>query len=93
MLGPLAGNLRTAYEQYNLPTGRISSDQTLTRDETMPIHTHCTGMFEGTLDHLIYNEDELKVVSVLEVYDSRTIPNISFPSDHLRIEAIFQFTN
>ena len=57
----------------------------------MPAYTHRKANFLATLDHLIYNADELEVVQLLDCPDSGVIPNTQFPSDHMRIEVVFQF--
>jgi len=63
----------------------------------MPAFTHFKESFRGTLDHIFYNQDELEVISLLhvpslnELRRERAIPNTEYPSDHFRIEAVFQF--
>ena len=95
MMDPLIGNLRTAYQDYELPVNRVAEDQTLTRAETMPKWTHYKKDFNGTLDHLFYNCNALEVGELLETPQSTqisqdgSIPSTMFPSDHVRIEAIF----
>lgn len=54
-------------------------------------------MFKGTIDYILYSPAFFKLMSVLEMPDSDTLraqhflPSKRFPSDHLRIEAIFEF--
>lgn len=61
----------------------------------MPKFTNYTLGFQGTLDHLFYNNNRLRVVSLLEMPDESqvsregAIPSTVFSSDHLRIEAVF----
>jgi mRNA deadenylase 3'-5' endonuclease subunit Ccr4 len=64
---PLIGNLKTAYQYYDLQAGRVAEDETLTREETMPKYTNYTLNFQGTLDHIFYNSDRLKVTHLLEI--------------------------
>ena len=62
----------------------------------MPKYTNYTANFQGTLDHLFFNTDRLTVTHLLDIPDERevkretAIPSTLFPSDHLRIEAVFQ---
>ena len=61
----------------------------------MPKFTNYTESFNGTLDHLFYNKDLLDVVSLLDIPDEHDVtrekglPSTLFPSDHVRIEAVF----
>ena len=55
VLEPLSNNLRSAYQSYDLKAGRIATDETLTRTETMPKFTNYTARFAGTLDHILFN--------------------------------------
>ena len=61
----------------------------------MPAFTHYKYNFQGTLDHMLYNEQAMEVMSLLEIPKAsrlgkeRAIPSLLYPSDHLRIEAIF----
>ena len=63
----------------------------------MPAFTHYKVQFQGTLDHLFYSADQLEVTQLLEIPKSDTlkrekaIPSTMFPSDHFRIEAIFNY--
>ena len=68
LLDPLVGNLTTAYQFYELPPGRVATDQTLTRKQTMPTYTNYTVNFKGTLDHILVNE-RFTVLKLLEVPD------------------------
>ena len=67
----------------------------LSRNETEPSFTHYKFSFQGTLDHLIYNSQAMEVTSLLEIPTQesikrdRAIPSVLYPSDHLRIEAVF----
>ena len=85
---PLIGNLKTAYEFYRLPEGKITN-----RDETMPVFTTFTKHFKATLDHIFYNHELLRLISLLEIPEATNlmngiaIPSLMFPSDHFRIEA------
>ena len=94
-LDPLIGNLASAYQNYDLPVGRVPSDQTLSRAETMPKYTNYKVSFQGTLDHIFYNTNQMKVVELLEVPQmlqivrEKAIPSTLFSSDHVRIETIF----
>ena len=63
----------------------------------MPAFTNYTNHFHGTLDHLFYNKDQLKLTHLLEMPDQRAVmqekrglPSSLFSSDHLRIEAVFE---
>ena len=95
-LEPLYGTLKSAYHNYQIPVGRIAFDQTLSREETMPKYTHVKTSFQGTLDHLFYNDDMLEVVELLDIPNEemirreKAIPSTMFPSDHFRIEAVFE---
>ena len=61
----------------------------------MPMFTNYTESFKGTLDHIFFNKDRLEVTHLLETPDvasvarDRGLPSILYPSDHIRIEAIF----
>ena len=56
-----------------------------------------TGLFKATIDYIFYNPDCLNLVSVLQMPDEdilkaqNCLPSKLFPSDHMRIEAIFEF--
>ena len=75
----------------------MAGDETLTRLETFPEYTNYTVNFKGTLDHIFYNSDALKVKHILEIPEQKdlalqtAIPSTKYPSDHFRIEAIFTF--
>jgi len=56
----------------------------------MPIYTQSNAIREGTYDHIIFNTDELELVTLLEVRKSSIMPNAWYSSDHMRIEAILQ---
>lgn len=64
----------------------------------MPMFTNYTEKFYGTLDHILYNADRLEVTHLLETPDvmqamkEKGLPSLLFPSDHVRIEAIFVLT-
>ena len=64
--------------------------------ETMPAYTNYTVNFKGTLDHIFYSKDKLEVTHLLGMPDDRIVakerglPSTAFPSDHLRIEAVFK---
>lgn len=96
-LMPLYGKMRSAYENYQCPPNKITADERLTRDETFPSYTNYTVNFKGTLDHIFYNQDALKVKHLLEIPEQKdlqmqtAIPSTKYPSDHFRIEAIFTF--
>ena len=51
--------------------------------------------FKGCLDHILYNENAMTLLELLEVpseadlSEGGAIPNLLFPSDHVRIEAKF----
>ena len=61
----------------------------------MPRFTHYKTNFHGTLDHLFYSADRLEVTQLLDIPKQelirrdKAIPSTSFPSDHFRIEAVF----
>ena len=61
----------------------------------MPKYTNYTAGFKGTLDHLLYDQNSLQVLQLLEIPNEKhvaretALPNTEFPSDHVRIEAIF----
>ena len=50
----------------------------------------------GNLDYIFYNKNALRLLSMLEMptFDQVSaeggLPNSKFPSDHLRIEVVFQ---
>ena len=66
--------LRTAYENYRKPDEQTDAES-VTRMETMPSYTHRKANFKATLDHLIYNGDQLRVEQLLECPGSGVIPN------------------
>ena len=94
-MDPLIGNIQSAYQMYDIQAGRIATDERLSRDQTMPRFTNYVQNFQGTLDHIFYNTDQLKVTHLLETPDEsqvlreKALPSTMFPSDHVRIEAIF----
>ena len=59
----------------------------------MPPFTHYKVIFQGTLDHIFYNEEALTLLQLLEIpteaelVKDKAIPSLKYPSDHLRIEA------
>ena len=59
----------------------------------MPSLTTWTTVFKGTIDHILFNKDSLRLLEVLEVPDDlgedEGMPNLEYPSDHFRIEAKF----
>ena len=92
---PIIGNIESAYDYYRLRSDDTERNKTLTREQTMPVFTNFTRNFYGTLDHLFYNKDKLEVMSLLEtpelsdVEREGTLPSTLYPSDHVRIEAVF----
>ena len=66
LLEPLFGNLQSAYQFYDLKAGRIATDETISRAETMPKFTNYTEKFNGTLDHIFFNKNKLDVVQLLD---------------------------
>jgi len=82
----LRGQIRSAYSYYNAGTDVESR---------YPEYTNYTVKFKGTLDHLFYNADHVKLLKLLEmpshddVKKQEAIPSNLFPSDHLRMEAKF----
>ena len=87
-LEPVAEKLKSAYQDY-FPQGE-------TMAERHP-KTIFGKIFEGTIDYILFNQVTLSLVSVLEmpnitqVRSENFLPSRQFPSDHLRIEAIFEF--
>ena len=53
-------------------------------------------LFKGTIDYILYNPSALTLISVLKMPEpdllkaQNFLPSKLFPSDHLRIEAIFE---
>ena len=92
-MSPLGGNLRTAYEFYRKPNRKASSTESINRFDTMPPLTTITTVFKGTIDHIFYNKESLKLLELLEVPEDldedEAMPNLEYPSDHFRIEAKF----
>ena len=86
---PVAGTLSSAYEDY-YPQGK-----TLKQRHPKTIYGK---VFEGTIDYIWYNKSILQLKSVLEmpsiaqVRSENFLPSKRFPSDHLRIEAVFEIT-
>ena len=60
-MDPVIGYLESAYALYDLPNGRIATDETLTRDEMMPKYTKYTATRKETVDHIFYNSDMFEV--------------------------------
>lgn len=93
---PVIGKIKSAYQYYHLDVGRVASDETLNREQTMPVFTNYKTPFYGTLDHIFYNTDCFDVVKLLEtpqletIAREKTLPSTQYPSDHVRIEAILQ---
>lgn len=85
---PISNKLVSAYQDYFL-SGRNML-------ERHP-YTIYGSMFKGTIDYILYNPGALKLVSILAMPDEAImraqnfLPSRLFPSDHLRIEAIFEF--
>jgi len=83
---PVAGTLSSAYENYE-PSGK-------TARQKHP-KTIFGKIFEGTIDYIWFNKSALSITSVLEmptlaqVRSENFLPSKRFPSDHLRIEAVF----
>ena len=85
---PVANKLLSAYQDY-YPSGR-----NMTERHPWTIYG---SLFKGTIDYILYNPAALKLVSVLQMPGPEVLkyqhflPSKLFPSDHLRIEAIFEF--
>ena len=61
----------------------------------MPYATYYSLYFDSVLDHIIFNADVLKLIKLLEIPEEsefakeKALPNLKFPSDHIRLEAYF----
>ena len=94
-LEPLGGKLQSAYNFYQLPEGETEYKKSFSRFDTFPMHSCYSLNFHGLLDHIIYTEDSLTLMQLLELPDESQLsegggcPNLLFPSDHMRIEAQF----
>ena len=66
---PVGGNMLSAYDFYSkpkLPPGQ----KKLMRKDTMPPCTTLTEVFTGTIDHIFYNKESVKLLGLLEIPDS-----------------------
>jgi len=95
-LAPLINHLDSVYLKCTYSHGQHTS-----RSNTCYSQHH-----QGMMDHLIFNNTNLKVLQLLEIPAEKDLapkdkgfqgpnfvsllPNVIFPSDHLRIEAEFE---
>jgi mRNA deadenylase 3'-5' endonuclease subunit Ccr4 len=84
-----SSKLTSAYSFYN---------QAKSSSAAHPSYTNYTRDFKATLDYIFFSQDNIRVLSLLEVPDISkgdsvvtSLPNAEYPSDHLRIEAVLQF--
>ena len=92
----IAGTLASAYQNYNVePDTEKSWAENMVKCH--PPHTMYLREFKGTVDWVFYSKQKLNLVGRLDMplvadleEDGAQIPSKLFPSDHLRIGAVFE---
>jgi len=79
----------TVYKNYK----KIAN---LEGNQGFPDFTHLTGTFKGTLDYIFYTQSSLKPVSMLKIptreeIKSKSLPDETYPSDHLPLMSYFEY--
>ena len=66
----------------------------LGRDQDLPKYTNYAKGFKGTIDHIFYRADCVKLVKILKIDEDeiekyQSLPSEQFPSDHIPIAGVF----
>lgn len=83
---------RSAYDVYKVS----SADDFKSFDENHPDYTTYTHEFIGNIDYIFYTNENLELLQLLKMPTHDTeikglkIPNHRYPSDHLKVGAIFK---
>ena len=97
-------DIRSAYENYKSYFNSEVEDTAFPITEnkfneiadSYPEFTNYTEEFNGNLDYILYSNDKLNVLELLEVPNhieikNSKLPSKNYPSDHLKIAAKFSF--
>lgn len=98
-------NLKSAYAISKLLSQKLNPDHCQNLELFEPLFTNYTGNFIGCLDYIFYNDENLNIISTVNVADEHqlmqeaqlyqlsncALPSPIRPSDHLPLIAKFEF--
>ena len=81
--------IRSSYENYNRKVIANFSDII----NNHPEYTNWTSNFKGTIDYILYSSSSLDIYKIAKIPQNNGgfLPNEFFPSDHMKLMAVFYY--
>ena len=100
----IQGKLLSAYANHDVFDKDEQAPAMINFTQGHPSYSNYTQKWHGLIDWILFSQENLKLISILEIPskeelcseedkpESVDLPNKIYPSDHLRMEAVFELT-